>query len=473
MTGSRPLPADPPPTERPPDFGSFIRERHRTVGTVVQPRMGFSDPATMRAGLLATKAAAAATAGTLTVDSYTRVGDLRAVAEALTAGIGLNGYPIAHHDAAITREVLTGVQSESFAVQVRHGSAAPFDIVTSLLAAGLSATEGGPVSYCLPYGRTPLAESVRNWEASCRLLAHSGETGVRPHLETFGGCMLGQLCPPSLLVAISVLEALFFRQHGLHSISVSYAQQPSLEQNREAIAALRRLCGRFLPDVEWHVVLYTYMGVYPTTANGAYRLLAEAAVLAASTRTERLIVKTVAESSRIPTIEENVAALEYAAAVTGRWARDRSARDEPKDAMAPGSGDSQTYLEALRLIEAVRELDDDLGKALTRAFRFGYLDVPYCLHPDNQGRCRSYLDDSGSIRWADIGSLPLGGIVESSDARQVGSAELLGALSYVRRVYDGDAIAGRTGSAGDPTAAHLPAMPRCASGGLPGQPIGS
>ncbi|WKN18658.1 methylaspartate mutase [Streptomyces sp. JUS-F4] len=468
MTGGWPLPSDPPPADRPPDFGSFVRERHRAAGPVVQPRMGFSDPGTMRAGLLATKAAAAAAAGTITIDSYTRVGDLRAVAEALTAGVGLNGYPIAHHGAATTRDVLAGVQSESFAVQVRHGSAAPFDIVTSLLAAGLNATEGGPVSYCLPYGRTPLAESVGNWEASCRLLAHSGETGVRPHLETFGGCMLGQLCPPSLLVAISVLEALFFRQHGLHSISVSYAQQPSPEQNREAIAALRRLCGHFLPDAEWHVVLYTYMGVYPTTVNGAYRLLGEAAVLAASTGTERLIVKTVSESSRIPTIEENVAALEYAAAVTGQWAT-----DEPKDTRAPESGDSQIYLEALRLIEAVRELDDDLGKALTRAFRFGYLDVPYCLHPDNRGRCRSYLDDTGRIRWADLGSLPLGGIVESSDARQVGSAEFLDALSYVRRKYDRDAIAGMTGSAGNPTSTYRPAMPPFDSRGLAGQPIGS
>ncbi|MFI0739436.1 methylaspartate mutase [Streptomyces sp. NPDC021100] len=449
------MPSVPPPADRLPDFGSFVRERHRAAGPVVQPRMGFSDPGAMRAGLLATKEVAAATAGTITVDSYTRVGDLRAVADALTAGVSLNGYPIAHHSAATTRDVLAGIPSATFGVQVRHGSPAPFDIVTSLLAAGLNATEGGPVSYCLPYGRTPLTESVRNWEVSCRLLAHNGETGARPHLETFGGCMMGQLCPPSLLVAISVLEALFFRQHGLHSISVSYAQQPSPEQNREAIAALRRLCRRFLPDVEWHVVLYTYMGVYPTTVNGAYRLLGEAAELAASTGTERLIVKTVSESSRIPTIEENVAALEYAAAVIRRWARDRPAPDEPKGAGVPEPGDSQTYLEALRLIEAVRELDDDLGKALIRAFRFGYLDIPYCLHPDNQGRCRSYLDDTGRIRWADLGSLPLGGLVETSGARQVGSAELLGALSYVRREYDRDAIAGTTG----PTGAPNPARP--------------
>ena len=36
--------------------------------------------------------------------------------------------------------------------------------------------------------------------------------------------MLGQLCPPSQLVAISVLEALFFHRHGIRSVSVSAFQ---------------------------------------------------------------------------------------------------------------------------------------------------------------------------------------------------------------------------------------------------------
>ena len=65
------------------------------------------------------------------------------------------------------------------------------------------------------------------------------DRGGRAHLETFGGCLLGQLCPPSLLVAISVLEALFFVQHGLRSVSLSYAQQTHPAQDIEALAALR------------------------------------------------------------------------------------------------------------------------------------------------------------------------------------------------------------------------------------------
>ncbi|MYR63704.1 methylaspartate mutase, partial [Streptomyces sp. SID625] len=258
-------------------------------------------------------------------------------------------------------------------------------------------------------------------------------TGVEPHLETFGGCMMGQLCPPSQLVAISFLEAMFFAQHGIRSLSLSYAQQTDMGQDREAVGALRRLCQELLPTDNWHVVIYAYMGVYPETYRGAHRLLGRAAELAVTTGAHRLIVKTVAEARRIPTIAENVLALEYADAVARRTAPER-----------PGApdvlGDSPTYAEARALVDAVLELDDDLGRALLAAFRLGYLDVPYCVHPDNAGRARSYIGPDGRMRWADIGRLPLRGIAEQGTARKITSADLLKDLFHVRQRYDEAAL---------------------------------
>ncbi|MFF6788751.1 methylaspartate mutase epsilon subunit [Streptomyces filamentosus] len=411
-----------------PDFGRFVRDAHEAGHLVVQPRMGFSDPGHMRRGLAATRNARATTVGTLTLDSYTRVGDMPAVDEALRRGAGINGYPIVNHTPETTRDVLAGLHGPGFPVQVRHGSSLPFHIFEALLRAGLTATEGGPVSYCLPYGRTPLDQSVRAWERSTRLFAALRGQGVEPHLESFGGCMLGQLCPPSLLVAISALEALFFHRLGIRSISVSYAQQTHPGQDAEAVAALRALCARLLPDTLWHVVIYTYMGVYPTTESGAYRLLGEAARLAATTGAERIIVKTVAESRRIPTIEENVTALEHASDTARRFRR------TPTEIGA----DSPTYAEAAALVDAVVNLHDDLGQALLLAFKRGYLDVPYCVHPDNAGRTRSFIDTDGRLRWASTGALPIGRAAPGRGDRRVTSGELLTALSYVQRTFDGD-----------------------------------
>jgi methylaspartate mutase epsilon subunit len=378
-------------------FGRFVVDAAATGRLVVQPRMGFSDPRRMRAGLERTRFAAATTVGTVTLDSYTRLGDHRAVRRALASGSTLNGYPIVAYPVHQTRALLDGVLDESFPVQVRHGSARPQRIIRALSAAGLDATEGGPVSYCVP------------------------------HLETFGGCLLGQLCPPGLLVAISLLEALFFTQNGVGSVSLSYAQQTDPVQDEEAIRALRRLAGEFLPPhVDRHVVLYTYMGVYPMSVAGAQRLLETAAELAVRSGAERLIVKTVAEAHRIPTIEENVRALETAAtvaAVTGRG--------------VPHTGtDGEVYAEARTFVEAVLELADDTGRALQAAFARGYLDVPFCLHPDNAGRSRSFIDDGGRLRWSAVGRMPISPDAAPGDRAGMTSTRLLAALHHMAGRFD-------------------------------------
>ncbi|MET7400240.1 amino acid--tRNA ligase-related protein [Dactylosporangium sp. NPDC005572] len=409
---------------RVPSFGEVVAAHRARGELVVQPRMGFADPARMRQGLLATRGARAATVGTITLDSYTRVGDHAAVARALAAGADLNGYPLVDVDPAVTARMLADVLTPAFPVQVRHGSADPRRIVRALLRRGLLATEGGPVSYCLPYSRMPLGTAVQHWREACELLVAARESGGEPHLETFGGCMMGQLCPPALLVALSVLEGMFFHQLGLRCISFSYAQQTHPGQDEEAVAALRRLVRRYVPDARTHIVIYTYMGVFPRTAGGALGLVAESARLAVRTGASRLIVKTAAEAHRIPTVAENVAALEHAAA---------AARAAEVGGPVPDTG---IFAQAQALVETVRGLDEDLGRALAAAFAHGYLDVPFCLHPDNAGRARGYVDRDGRLQWQRIGAMPLGTLVTVPAAERMTSAGLLNALQHVQRTYD-------------------------------------
>ncbi|GAA2933350.1 methylaspartate mutase [Kitasatospora cinereorecta] len=411
----------------PPPFGSFVAAGAAVGRLVVQPRMGFSDPRAMRTGLERTRAATATTVGTLTIDSYTRVGDLAGARAAVAEGARLNGYPIATHPQAVTRSLLDAVLDADFPVQVRHGSSRPGAIIRALTAAGLDATEGGPVSYCLPYGRTPLRESVEAWARGCELLADSARPGGVPHLESFGGCLLGQLCPPGLLVAMSVLECLFFTQHGLRSVSLSYAQQTDQDQDEEAVRALRRLASEFLPaGVDHHVVLYTYMGVYPRTEHGATRLLESSARLAVRAGAHRLLVKTTAEAHRIPTVEENVRALETAAAAAALAGRPPAAGHD---------AGGEVYQEARALIEAVLGLHPDLSRALPTAFERGLLDVPFCLHPDNAGRSGSFIDPAGRLRWSRTGSMPIRADA-SADATALTASDLLTALNHVAEHHD-------------------------------------
>ncbi|MFF3641385.1 methylaspartate mutase [Streptomyces sp. NPDC002564] len=402
-------------------LGAYVAGARNRNHLVVQSRMGFADPALMRAGLEAVRDAGPRTAGTITLDSFTRTGQFLRAGRAISSGESLNGYPLVSHSDASNARLLRGLDLDAFPVQVRHGSPEPQEIFRTMLRLGLTVSEGGPVSYCLPYSRVPLRRSIDAWSEGCRILADGGQESA--HLETFGGCMLGQLCPPGLLVALSVLECLFFVEHGIRSVSLSYAQQTNPRQDLEALHALRTLAEKHLPGIDWHVVLYTFMGVYPRTTPGATALLRESAELAAASGSERLIVKTTVESQRIPTVAENVTALRIAA---------EAAHGATRSTDPPGS---EILDEASALVNTTLSLKSTVGDCLHEAFRLGLLDVPYCLHQDNANRTRTAIDSTGSLRWASRGAMPL---TAQAPANEPGGAadRLLQMLSYNQRCFD-------------------------------------
>lgn len=406
-------------------FQRFI-ERSRARGQlVVQPRMGFGDIPSMRAGLEAVARHPGAL-GTITLDSYTRVGDHQSALRCLKEGSPLNGFPIVSHSLPALRSMLKGLHGEDFPIQVRHGTAKPQNIFKRMAAVGLEATEGGPVSYCMPYSRLPLIKAVDAWAQSCQLLAEGTAHG---HIESFGGCLLGQLCPPSMLLAVGLLEALFFRQHGIRSVSLSYAQGTNMAQDQGALRALRQLAEEYLGDIHWHVVVYTYMGVFPNTEHGARRLIVDSATLAQATGCERLIVKTVAEARQIPSVRDNLQALEMASA--------SAARVSPPLEPASQAYFEEILMETRQLLDAVLSLHADLGTALLQAFARGLLDIPYCLHPDNAGRTRTLIDEQGALRWASTGSLPLARHAgKGHTSPQVRADQLSQMLHYMVNRYD-------------------------------------
>ncbi len=410
------------------NFGKYVNESTANGNLVIQPRMGVMDPRFMRQGLSMVKSSKANTVGTITVDSYTRTRNLTAVEEAITNNQRLNGYPIVTHSTQITKDMLSGIQSEDFPIQVRHGSALPLHIFEALIKAKLDATEGGPISYCLPYGQIPLSDSIPAWKECCQLINIKSTSDYTVHLESFGGCMLGQLCPPSLLIALSVLECIFFGTYGVRSVSLSYAQQTSIKQDIAALLALRKLAEGKLTGIDWHIVLYAYMGVFPATKLGCEDLQESAVRLAKAGNADRLIVKTTAESLRIPTFEENIEAIE-----TSQKHWELFCANSAISGFESKHNDNEIYLEAKLLIEEVLSLDSDIDKALLKAFKSGLLDVPYCLHKSNRGETRSMIDQTGQIRWASTGRMPVLSQYTQSSPDPV---EFLSMLNYTKRQSD-------------------------------------
>jgi methylaspartate mutase epsilon subunit len=172
-------------------------------------------------------------------------------------------------------------------------------------------------------------------------------------------------------------------------------------------------------------VIYTYMGLYPQTSGGAEALLDESVQLAVTSGAERLIVKTTVEASRIPTVEENVRALERAASV---------AEEEAHGEDSVSAAETATSVEATALVEAVLGLDARLDVAIVEAFRRGILDVPFCLHPDNRNEARSEIAGDGRLEWLDTARMPLPERRHRGDA--LSAAGLLQMLTYTAGRFD-------------------------------------
>ncbi len=419
--------------QNPGFFHHFVEAQRKRGRLVVQPRMGFSAHEKMRRGLEAVRGVDAPTIGTVTLDSYTRQGQWESARKAVDSEHELNGYPLVTWGPERNRELIAGLQGPDFPIQVRHGTPLPDHVFGAIMDAGIDATEGGPMSYCLPYGRVPLADSLASWARCTGRFATLAESGTVPHLESFGGCMLGQLCPPALLVAITLLEGLFFLGHGMRSVSLSFAQGSNSEQDIGALLALRDLAAERLAGTGWHVVFYTFMGMFPRTPQGARALIEESARVAARAGAERLIVKTVKEAHHIPAIEDNVQALTWAdraaQAGAGEWDESRI------------SWHREMVLEQARsILDAVLDLDPSLDRAIQIAFDKGYLDIPYCLHPDNRRQVTSWLDHDGNIFLADPGSIPLPSHLHDTVYRRrkaVTSEDLRHMLSFNLIKYDG------------------------------------
>jgi methylaspartate mutase epsilon subunit len=409
-------------------------QAHARAGqpVIVQPRMGFSAIPAMQSGLSAVKDLSVKRIGTITLDSMTRQRLWDEIERAVKAGTPLNGFPIVTYGGEVTRAMLKGLQCADFPVQVRHGSPLPQRVFQVAHEAGIDAIEGGPISYCMPYGRVPLAHCIAAWHEAITYWATAGrEAGAIHHLESFGGCMMGQLNPPALLAAISILESRFAVERGMQSISLSHSQGTNMSQDVGAILALRRLAQQHIPEtVNWHIVLYTWMGVFPESPEGARRIIQDSGILAAIAGAERVIVKTAVEAFQIPTIEDNTRALQWVAD-----SAEQALRLKPNSNSLEHA--EEIYADANHIVEAVLNLDASLDKAILRAFKKGILDVPFCFHPDNRNEARAALDSrTGIIRWERTGKIPINHSETTRATTTLTADSLLKNLTFNQRKYD-------------------------------------
>jgi methylaspartate mutase epsilon subunit len=200
----------------------------------------------------------------------------------------------------------------------------------------------------------------------------------------FFGTLTATLIPPSLAIVVNILEAILAIRQGVRCISLGYAEQGHRIQDIAAMRMLRCLMEEIIlrlgyHDVQVNTVFQQYMAAFPESQARAEELIYQSAITASLSDATRVIVKTPAEASGIPDLEDNLRGISLA--MSGRRRRtDRLMRGEwPKS--APSSGErSRQSLRAFCCVAAEMYL-----KGIVEGFRLGFLDIPFSPSIYNRG----------------------------------------------------------------------------------------
>ncbi|HEY5833869.1 methylaspartate mutase [Streptomyces sp.] len=373
----------------------------------LQPRCGVGAHRAMLDLLTELEEGAAPDLLTVTIDSHTRLRRFAVAARTLRENPShLNGYPLVTHGWRRGLELNAAVGAP---LQIRHGSPDARELFVTAVAAGITSFEGGGISYNLPYSKdVPLETSLAAWhevDRACGVLYE--EDGVIVDRELFG-TLTAVLVPPSVSLAVTLLEAVAAADAGVRCVSISYPQGGNAVQDVAALRALPVLAAVYLPpEVEVFPVLHQFMGAFPRQPAAADALILYGALVGRMGGAAKIVTKTNQEAHGIPDSRANVDGLRTAA-LAGSEFLDFLRLDEPA-----------VEEEVHWIVREVRELVDPvlaaagpapggtaLAGAVADAFRRGTLDIPFSASRHAKSDVLPGRDGHGAIRYRDAGALP-------------------------------------------------------------------
>jgi len=375
---------------------------------LVQPRIGVALP-DEQARLFQAAGAAGATVLSYQIDSLTRNNNYVEAAEGiresnLVRQSTINGFPAVNHGVQVLRRVGAGV---SRPLQVRHSTRDPRLLAEISFAGGVSGFEGGAICYNIPYYRDyPLPEAIARWRYVDRLAARYHDSfGIVLHREFFG-VLTGTLVPPCLAIATGILEALLAAGQGVKAVAIGYAEQGNRVQDVAAIRSISALATKALENfgftnVAVGAVFHQYMAAFPAQPSKARQLIRASSTTSRLGAATRILTKTAAEASKIPSLHDNIEGL----ALTLAGIDDAATCNLDEVLVA----EEMAWIdrEVTALINHAIELGrGNVATGIVRAFRSGALDVPFAPSRYNRGDAITARDATGAVRFLSCGHLP-------------------------------------------------------------------
>ncbi len=423
-----------------PTAAEVLSRVHADGRVAIQPRCGVGGHQEMKSLLAELEEESAPDILTLTIDAHTRLKRFEQALRTLNRNPGdLNGYPLVTHGWERGRELNESVKAP---LEVRHGSPDARILFDVSVASGITSFEGGGVSYNLPYSKAvPLSDSLEAWQEVDQRCGELAELGVVIDRELFG-TLTAVLVPPSISLAISVMEAVLAAAAGVRCVSIAYPQGGHLAQDVAALRAIPFLAERYLPStVRVHAVLHEFMGVFPRMRDNAEDLIFYGALIARLGGASKLITKTYQEAYGIPDTRANAAGLRLAnranSPLLAFVTLDQEKLDEELD---------WVLAEVAEIVEPLLEQPDTI-KAIVHAFEEGGLDIPFSASRYAKSEIIPRRDSEGAIRYLSSGALPLSQpslrrnqeLLRSSDGSVPAMSHLLsglvGDIDYFRTLF--------------------------------------
>lgn len=344
-----------------------------------------------------------------TIDAYTRQNRYeegeRGIEESKKAGRSLmNGFPAVNWGVANCRKV---VESVKLPLQARHGTPDARLLSEIIHAGGYTSNEGGGISYNVPYAKAVSIEnSLAFWQYADRLVGFYEENGVHLNREPFGP-LTGTLVPPSMAIAVGIIEALLAAEQGVKSITVGYGMCGNMMQDVAAVISLRELTKEYMKtygykDVYVTTVFHQWMGGFPPDEFRAYGLISLGSTIAALSGATKVIVKTPHEAFGIPTKEANAGGIKATKMVLNLLRGQRyPSCDGLKQEVELIKAETKCIMD-----ETFRLGSGDLFQGTVKAFEAGVLDIPFAPSKYNAGKAMPSRDDNGAIRYLMTGNIP-------------------------------------------------------------------
>lgn len=342
------------------------------------------------------------------VDSLTRNNNYTeaelAIKESVATKISaLNGFPVINHGVAGLRRIISEV---GVPLQTRHSTRDPRLLAEISYAGGATAFEGGAICYNIPYYKDyPLDDSIRAWQYVDRLTGIYYERfGITLDREFFG-TLTATLIPPSIAIATNIIESVLAIRQGVKRLSLGYAEQGNRVQDIAAIRTMKEMSEEIVrrlgyKDVEISTVFHQYMAAFPPTVERAEELIYQSAVTMGLSRATRMLVKTPVEAIKIPTLGDNVHAINLATRGLADHARYSVNESHIAEECQLIRRETQAILDSVLLCG-----HGSFAAGVVIAFRKGYLDIPFSPSLYNRNEVLTARDTSGAVRFLSCGQL--------------------------------------------------------------------